>query len=207
VYDSALRREKTRHLRAAILEACRVELERDGYGGLTVRAVAARAGASQETIYKTFGGKHGLVKALYDVTLAGDDEPVPMADRPELAAIAAEPDPRTKILGYARLARQVSERLGTITAILGAGGADAAGIVAQTERERLVGMTAFVAHLAAGGHLPPGADRTRLADACWVLTSPQLYRLCTAGRGWTPDVYEEWLAGMLSATLLGTARA
>jgi hypothetical protein len=68
-------------------------------------------------------------------------------------------------------------------------------------------MTAFVGHLAAGGHLPPGADHARLPDACWVLTSPELYRLCTADRGWSPDLYEEWLAGMLSATLLGTAAA
>ena len=45
------------------------------------------------------------VKAVRDITLVGDDEPVPLAQRPEFAAIYAEPDPRQKSLGSSRWAR------------------------------------------------------------------------------------------------------
>ncbi|GGM90829.1 hypothetical protein ACFFX1_19330 [Dactylosporangium sucinum] len=63
-------------------------------------------------------------------------------------------------------------------------------------------MTAFVGHLAAAGHLRGGLDPAAAADACWVLLSPQLYRLSTVDRGWTADAYEEWLTRMLAASLL-----
>ena len=90
---------------------------------------------------------------MYDLTLA-DDAPVPKSERPGVRALLAELDPLRKIAAYARIARGVSERLGAVTAALSAGGAEAAEIAAETDRERLAGVTAFVGHLAAGGHLP-----------------------------------------------------
>lgn len=201
-YDSSRRREQAQLRRAAILDACHKVLVQAGYAGLTIRAVAEAAAVSQETIYKTFGGKRGLVKALYDVTLAGDHEPVALAQRPAVAALLAELDPHAKVAAYARLARQISERLGAITAALNAGGAEAAEIAAETERERFAGVSGFVGNLAATGHLRPGLDPTHAADACWVLISPQVFQLCIADRGWSADTYESWLAQMLTATLL-----
>jgi AcrR family transcriptional regulator len=202
VYDSSRRREQARRRRAAILDACRDELVEAGYAGTTVRAVAARAGVSQETVYKAFGTRRALVKALYDVTLAGDDDPVPLAERPAVRALLAEADPRRAVAGYAHLARQISERLGAVTAVLSAGGAEAAELTAETERERLAGTTAFVRHLTDRGHLRADVTAAAAADALWVLTSPQTYHLCTAGRGWSPDAYESWLTRMMAATLL-----
>jgi AcrR family transcriptional regulator len=73
-YNSERRRQAADRTRAAVLAACRELLFRDGYHATTVRAVAERAGVSVETVYKTFGGKPGMVKALWDTTLAGDDE-------------------------------------------------------------------------------------------------------------------------------------
>ena len=203
-YDSSGRQEQARRRRAEILDACRDALLRQGYAGLTIRAVAEAAGVSQETVYKAFGGKRGLVKAMYDVTLAGDDAPVPMGRRPEVLALLTEPDPAAKIAAYARIARGVSERLGAVTAALSTGGPEAAEIGAETDRERFTGVTAFVDHLATGGHLPAGRDPAAAAEEVWLLTAPEVYRLCTAGRGWSTDRYEGWLRRMLTATLLGT---
>ena len=201
-YDSSARREQARRRRSAILDACRQALLDDGYAGLTIRSVARSAGVSAETIYKQFGGKRGLVKAMYDVTLAGDDAPMPMGRRPEVRALLAEPDPVAAVAAYAGIARGVSERLGAVTAALSTGGAEAAAISAETDRERLTGVTAFVRHLAAGGHLPAGLDPDTAAEEAWVLTAPETYRLCTAGRGWSPARYEDWLRRMLTAALL-----
>ncbi|GIJ55385.1 TetR family transcriptional regulator [Virgisporangium aurantiacum] len=203
MYDSSLRRERARARRAAILDACRAELALSGYAGLTVRAVAERASVSQETVYKAFGGKRELVKTLYDVTLAGDDEPVPMADRPEVRDLLGATDPAVTVAGYARLARRISERVGVIVAALSAGGAEAAAIIGETEAERLVGVTAFVRHVESAGRLGAGVDPVAAAEACWVLTAPEVYRLCTAVRGWTGDAYEVWLTRMLTAVVLG----
>ena len=201
-YDNFRRERQAGQRRAAILDACRAVLLRAGYAQLTIRAVAEQAAVSQETIYKSYGNKRGLVKALYDVTLAGDDEPIPMGQRPEVRALLAESDPRVVVAGYARLARQVADRIGAISAQLSSGGPEAAQITAETDRERLTGTTAFVGHLAKGGHLRAGLDQAQGADACWVLISPQIYRMCITDCGWTSDAYEAWLARMLTATLL-----
>jgi hypothetical protein len=71
------------------------------------------------------------------------------------------------------------------------------------EAERLAGVTAFVRHLESTRGLGAGVDPVAAADACWVLTAPEVYRLCTAVRGWTGDAYEAWLTRMLTAAVLG----
>ena len=96
-YDSSGRQAQARESRARILEAARARFLDHGYGATTVPAVASDAGVSAETVYKAFTNKAGLLKAVCDVALVGDDEPVPMNQRPPVRAILAEPDPRQKV--------------------------------------------------------------------------------------------------------------
>ncbi|MFI9760786.1 TetR/AcrR family transcriptional regulator [Streptomyces sp. NPDC051963] len=200
-YNSEGRREAARRNRAAVLTACRELLFREGYHATTVRAVAERAGVSAETVYKSFGGKPGMVKALWDITLAGDDEPVPMADRPQLQEILRTGELGAKLRLYAAYARGIHERIAPLFALLTQAGPDVGEVLETGERERLTGVTAFVAHLDEVGALGPEADPAHLADALWALAGPQLYTQFTAGRGWSADTYEEWLAATLTATL------
>jgi AcrR family transcriptional regulator len=196
-YDSRRRLETARRNRTAVLRACRELLFSDGYQATTIRAVAERAGMSAETVYKGFGGKSGLMKALWDVTLAGDEAPLAMAERPELREIWELDDGPAKVRRYAAFVRGVHERVADLFMLLTHAGPDVAEVVAVTERERLTGITAFVEHLA----LPPEVDRSAAADACWVLTAAPLYVQLTGARGWSPAGYERWLTAMLSATL------
>ena len=92
-YDSTRRQEQARQNRAANLDAARAHFLTHGYQGTTVSAVAVDAGVSVETVYKAFANKAGLLKAVFDVTLAGDDEPVPMMDREEIGATRPSPIP------------------------------------------------------------------------------------------------------------------
>lgn len=201
-YDASRRQDAARRNRAAVVAACRELLFRDGYQATTVRAVAERAGVSADTVYKVFGGKPGLVKALWDVTLAGDDEPLAMAERPHLKEVWRTRDPHAKLGLYAAFVRGVHERLAALFALLSQAGPQVGQVLAISETERMTGVTAFVAHLADTGVLRPGADTARLADACWALTGPQLFTQLTADRGWHADAYQTWLAGMLAAVLL-----
>lgn len=201
-YDSGRRQQAARRNRAAVLAACRELLFRDGYQATTVRAVAERAGVSPETVYKAFGGKPGLVKALWDVTLAGDDEPLAMAERPQLQAVWETRDAHAKLRLYAAFVRGVHERLAALVTLLTQAGPEVGQVLALSEEERMTGVTAFVAHLTDTGVLPAGADTARLADSCWALTGPYLFTQLTTGRGWDADAYEDWLAGMLASALL-----
>src|SRR5689334_15111225 len=96
-YDASRRREQARARRFAVVLAARDLFERDGFRLTTVSAIAARAGVSPESIYKGFGSKAALAKAVFDVVIAGDDEPVPVAQRPAIQAVRDEPDVQRKI--------------------------------------------------------------------------------------------------------------
>jgi AcrR family transcriptional regulator len=203
-YDSTGRAAAAARNRDAILRACRELLFADGVQATTIKAVAERAGVSPETIYKSFGGKPGLMKALWDVTLAGDDGPLPMGERPVLRAVRQIPDPTTKLHAYAGFVRAVHERVAPLFAVLTHAGPDVAEVLAATEQERLTGVTAFVTHLADRGLLRAGADLGRAADGCWVLTGAGPFIQLTGERGWEPAAYQDWLAGMLITSLLDT---
>jgi AcrR family transcriptional regulator len=190
--------------RRAVAVAYELLLDK-GYAATKLSDVAARAGVSVETIYKGFGSKAALTKQVYDVTLAGDDEPVPMSERPEIKAIVDEPDPRRKAALYAALGRRLGERLGSLLAVLlRARGADPdlEAFARTIAEERLAGSGAFVGLLADAGALRPGLDSARARDLLWALTSPELYQLLVIERGWSPDEYESWLATAITDALL-----
>jgi AcrR family transcriptional regulator len=186
-----------------VLDASRDLLLRDGYRATTIHAVAERAGVSQDTIYKTFGSKQQLMKAVYDVTVAGDDEPVPLGQRPTVQRAFLAADPAEKISRYAEFVCGFMQRLGALIAVLAEADPEIAEVRAVTEAERLTGVRAFVSHLAREGQLRSALGEEQAADACWALTSPQLFAQLTAARGWTPETYQRWLTDMLSATMLG----
>lgn len=204
-YNSERRREAARRNRAAVLAAFRELLFQDGYHATTVRAVAERAGVSAETVYKGFGGKPGMVKALWDITLAGDDEPVPMTERPQTREILRTKEPDAKLRLYALYVRGIHERVAPLFTLLSQAGPDVGEVLGIAEWERLTAVTAFVTHLDETGALGPEADPAHLADALWALAGPQLYTQLTAGRDWSADTYEEWLAATLVATFLPAA--
>jgi AcrR family transcriptional regulator len=204
-YDASSRRESAARNRAAVLAACRELLFRDGYHHMTVRSVAEQAGVSPETVYKAFGGKPGLMKALWDVTLAGDDQPVTIADRPQMQEVRSAADPAEKLRRWARFVSGANQRLAPLYGLLAQAGPEVAQLLATTQRERLTGVRALVTHLADSGLLAAGRDPATAADACWALTGPRVFLDLTADRGWHPGQYEDWLTRMLIANLLAPA--
>ncbi len=204
-YDASSRREGAARNRAAVLAACRELLFRDGYHRMTVRSVAEQAGVSPETVYKAFGGKAGLMKALWDVTLAGDDQPVAIADRPQMQEVRSARDPAEKLRRWAGFVTGANQRLAALYGLLAQAGPEVTQMLATTQRERLTGVRALVTHLADSGLLAAGRDPATAADACWALTGPRLFLDLTTDRGWKPDRYEDWLTRMLTANLLTPA--
>jgi hypothetical protein len=152
-----------------------------------------------------FGTKAALAKQVWDVTLVGDDQPVPLARRPEFTAIAA--DPRRKLARYAAVGRLLIERLGPLLGVLvegaRAGDPELPELVATLDHERLVGAGGVVGHLAEVGALRTGLGPDRARDIVWTLISPEVFRLLVAERGWSPDEWEAWLATSLADALLG----
>jgi AcrR family transcriptional regulator len=211
-YDNARRAAAAGRTQQRVVDtAHRLLLER-GYAGLAMADLAAEAGVSVPLLYKVFGTKPQLVKRVYDVLLAGDVDPVPVAQRPAIQALAADPDPRGKLARYAALGRAMVERAGPLVSALlaaaRAGEPDLQAFAATIDRERLAGAAALATHLAEAGALAPGLTVERARDLIWLHTAPDSYRLLVMERGWALDDYERWLAASLAANLLdGDTRA
>ena len=63
-----------------------------------------------ETVYAAFRNKPTLLKTLADIRAAGDDQPIPVAQREPFRRILDEPDARLKLRHYAAAARGMLER-------------------------------------------------------------------------------------------------
>ncbi len=202
-YDGAKRAEAARLTRRRILDAARSQFFETGYHGTTISALARAARVSPQTIYNTFGGKAEVLKAVYDVLLAGDDEPIALNDRPEIARVRSQSSAPETLRAYASVSRLLFDRVGPLLGVVlaeGAGSdAEMADFLATIDRERRIGNTGVVEHLARTFGLPEGLTVERLVDHVWTLTAPdngdRLVRRC----GWTLDAYEHWLAeGLIS---------
>lgn len=206
-YSTALRAEQTALTHRRILDAAgRLFVER-GYLGTTLITVAATAGVSVQTVYNVVGGKAALLKAVYDVTLAGDDEPVPIGERPEFRAVVEAPTGRDCLARYSALGRLLGERITPLITVLlaqaAAGDADLAAFVATIEGERATGTRNVATLVAHRFGLRAGLDVDAAADVLWALTAPDLTDRLVVRRGWGWDRFETWLGTTMADALLG----
>ena len=204
-YDSSRRREQARQTRRAVLDAAHRLFLDQGYAATTVPQVAAEADVSVETVYKAFGNKPGLVKAVFDVAVMGDDEPIPMLQRESVRRNMAEPDPRKKLMAYGEEFCERAARVGPIQLLVkeaAASDAGAAEVWEQLNTERLTGMTFFARHLHESGHLRDGVTWQEARDVLWAHISVELWDLLVNQRGWSNKRYGRWLARQLIAALL-----
>lgn len=202
-YDNRSRAEAALATRRRIIDAAREMLLRDGYHAMSVSQLASSAGVSAQTVYNAIGGKAAVVKAVYDVLLAGDDEPVAMQDRPEFRAMSQAPDREGFVRAYAALCATIYERVGPLLGVLlaqGAGGdAGLQDFVATIDRERRAGNTNALNALERAHGLPARLDRERFIDIVWTLTAPEIYDRFVRRCGWTHAMYAAWLAEALVA--------
>jgi AcrR family transcriptional regulator len=204
-YDASRRRLQARASRRAMLDAGRKLFLAHGYANTTIPMVAAEAGVSVQTVYKGFENKPGLVKALVDTALVGDDEPVPMMEREFVQRNMAEPDARKKLLDYGVHLAEIAPRAQPILLVVRDAGAvdpGAAEVWQRLQAERLTGMTHFAQHLRSERFLRRGVTTAEARDVLWTHNSVELWDLLVRQRGWTAARYGRWVGDQLVAALL-----
>ena len=179
-----------------------------GYGGTTIDAVAQAAGVSRKTVFTSVGGKVELIKLAYDFAVAGDDEPVPMPERPVIRALAAEEDPARMLAAYAALVADIGARIAPVYAALqGAAQTDseARALFDGLQQQRLMAMREPARMLGERGALRQGMSADMAADILWMHNDPSVYDKLVRQRGWPVAQFRDWLAAALQAQLLGCA--
>lgn len=194
-YRSPRRAAAAEATRGAILDAAfRLFLER-GYTSTTMEAIAGQANVSVKTIYALMRNRRGLLRAVLDRAIAGDDAPVPIADRPWVADMRTIPGPADRLAILAREGARILQRRVDIDAVLDRAAiedADAALLAAQVREERRVGQASLL-RLA----LAPRVVDDAAADALFAIGSPEVYRVLTGSRAWTHEAFEAWYGDLL----------
>ena len=185
---------ETRH---AVVTAAHQLFVTNGWAATGMRDIARAAGVATETVYAHFASKRGVLQAVADAAVVGDETPVPLADRPEFVAIG-----RGRRAARVRAAAQVLSGVQVRTAPIAnllrqaatADEAIAEMLEATRERQRIDIGAALELIV---GRPPTPSER----DGVWAVASPEVYLLLVEGSGWTPDEYEDWIAETLERVI------
>jgi AcrR family transcriptional regulator len=202
-YDSVRRREQARQTRDAILGTAQRLFLTDGFAPTTISAIAQEVRVSVDTVYKTFGGKAGLVRAICENALAGE-QPIPAEARSD-ALQASEHDPRAIIRGWGKLTTEIAPRVAPILLLLRTAAAadpEMAALQSELNAQRLERMTRNARNLAAAKHLRENLTPERAGEIMWTYSSPELYELLVLTRGWPLERYGAFIAEAMTAALL-----
>jgi len=199
------RQRRARQTRRSILAAAHELFIRQGYARTTIRQIADQADVAWQTVYAVFGDKPAILSAVFDVAAAGDDEPVPVPERPFVQAISDAADPRDKARIFARHLRETGTRIAGVLAVIESAAStdpEIAGLWRELQDQLLRGMTMAANGFHQQGALRPGLSVARAADILWFYAGPWAYRGLVAGRGWTPGEYEAWIGDTLYTQLM-----
>lgn len=203
-YSSAKREAQARETRRSILGAAGELFVSHGYAATTIQSIAGRAGVAVQTVYAVFGNKRELLRQLIEGAIVGDDDPTPITERAEAAAVAAEPDARRRAELDAALSRSITERVAPLVRVVTEAAASDPELAAVMEtvkaarREEMVASARIV-----GGADGLRTDPDEAAATLYVLYSPQVADMLMRDYGWSSERYEKWLARMILDTVIG----
>ncbi len=204
-YHSPRRQAQAAATRREILDAAGRLFARQGYPPTTMAAIAAEAGVAVKTVYVAFETKGGVLRALWNLTLRGDEEDAPVAERSWYRAVLDEPDAERQLRLNAHNSRVGKERLAGVAQVIRTAAPTDPEIDALWQRiqvEYRDNQREVAAGVGAKGALRAGLDVERAADILWTLNHPDVWHLLVGLRGWTPDEYEHWCGDTAVAQLL-----
>jgi AcrR family transcriptional regulator len=203
-YDARRRQEAAEESRKRVLAHARALFLAHGYGRTTIAAIAHAAGVSKEAVYKAFGGKPGLVRAIYEESLLGTGGP-PAEERSDHAQ-ATVTDPRELMEQFGRFVSEISPLGAPIYLLIrdaaASGDQDMAALLRNMDGERYQRMLHNAHQVLGRGFLRPGLTAEEVADIMFMSTSAELYETLVLKRGWTAERFGHFMARTLAANLL-----
>jgi hypothetical protein len=154
-------------------------------------------------IYKTFGGKPGLVRAIRERALEGAGSV--HAERRSDALHEGAQSARAIIEAWGVLTAEVAPRVAPILLLIRSAAAtdpDVLQLLEEMDADRLRRMTQNARRLHEAGRLRAGVSVARAADVLWTYSAPELYELMVLRRGWSRKRYGRFVADAMIDALL-----
>lgn len=192
--------------RERIVRAATTLFVRDGYLTTTMASIATEGEVAVQSLYLRFGSKVAILKAVLDVAIVGDFEPVPLLEREWVRELAATQDGRAAVHLYAGETARVLGRTHAIYAVVQAAAAGEAGeLLDENKRQRHAGQRTIAELLSRKRGFAPGLTVDTAADLIYGLISEDLYGLLIVDRGWSTEDWERWCANILVGVLFPKA--
>jgi AcrR family transcriptional regulator len=204
-YHSPVRAESARRTRQAIVTAAGNLFVERGYTAASLRDVAELAGVARPTVAAAFGSKPALLRQVLDDALAGDDEPIPVAQRPWFAPVWQATHPNTVLSAYAEVCTLISRRAARIFEVVHRAAGEAneiAELWATLSRNRRAGADMVVRHAIETGPLRAGLAVDQAVDSLWIFNDPAHYAALVLERHWPEPDFQQWLVNQMRAALL-----
>lgn len=202
-YNASRRHEQAARTRVAVIDAAAHRFLADGYATTTISSIAADVGVSDDTIYKSFGGKPGLIRAIREQALKGTEAEPAEARSDDLHG--GNHDGRSIIAAWGALTAEVMPRVAPVLLLVRDAGVtdpEVADLLIELDAERLGRMRVNAERLHAGGHLRAGLTVAATADVLWTYSAPELYELLVLRRGWSVKRYATLVADAMIGALL-----
>lgn len=202
-YRSQARAEAAAATRAAIRTGATELFCETGYAATTMKAVAARAGVGERTLYDAFPNKSALFEHVVGVAITGDEGTLPVAERPEFRAALDGADSAAAVAHFARYSAEILERAAPlITVAIESAGADPAlrRFSDQGATATRLNASRFVSSLAEHGLVDGEVDD--MAMAAYALLIPLVHQHLRRDVGWSADHYRRWLEESLARILI-----
>jgi AcrR family transcriptional regulator len=169
-------------------------------------AIAAEAGVAVQTLYLGFGSKLGILSAALDVAIVGDDEPVPLLERPWMRALVDTPDGHQAIQVLVEQVGEIIGRTSPLYAVMqGAAAGEAGELLAENKRQRFNGVHAVATCLSTKPGFAAAMTVDHATDLLYALLSEEQYGLLVVERGWAPEAWRRWCISVLDGTLFPEA--
>ena len=202
-YDSRARKEQAARNRDAALDAAERLFLEGGYAGTSIASIAQEAGLSVQTIYKVFGSKSGLVKAIYFRGLLGKGD-APAYERSD-AMRDREADPKRIMRQWGTLTTEVASVVSPIRLLMRSAALadpEMEGLLRETDEDRLERMRHHARFLRERGYLREGVTLGEATDILWTCSSVEMYDLLVIQRGWPLPRFARFVADFMITALL-----
>ena len=167
-----------------------------GYAATTLADVADHADIAPRTLYLHFATKAQLLLRCIALAIAGDAQPVALADRPAMVEAMAAPTFDERVRLMAALTASLMERTGPLldVAFQAASSEPAIAAAASAGRaETRRTLREFWRRMHDDGLLPPSTDLEWLTQTATVVAHAETYLLVGKTTDWDSRTYRDWL--------------
>jgi AcrR family transcriptional regulator len=199
------RRQRSRVTRVRVIDAAAGLFLERGYVAATIEDVAERAAVAVQTVYYVFGTKPKLLSAVLDASIAGDAEPVPVLERPWVAALRDQRDVGSAMERLVDDSVTILSRTSPLYEVVRRAAADPEvnQLLQETRRRRRSDQRALIEILSSAGRLRPDLDVDTAADVFYGLINEEVFQLFVRDCGWDVERLKRWATSLMMQQLIG----